>query len=770
MARASRRLLTALVAGGVLVTTAGVGMADEIVVSNASVTVAPGGSDSVTLGIRATSEEGDVNGCNAGGGGNGTNSDVTISFSSDNADVPAPAPVTVSACDNPDTPGIEDGAVVTVRAASTATDAQTATLTATASGGKTVVRTARGVTTTTLSTFSTATIDVTVDAPPPPAPTNSAPSVTLQDVTADATYSKGAVPTALCVVTDAEDGPSSYAATLGAVSGTYSADGIGSQTASCGTYRDSGGATAAPVADVTYSIVDPSAPDISKTLTPATPDGTNGWYKGDVTLNWGVSEPESPSSLTKTGCVDQNVVDDQAATTYTCSASSAGGAAAEQSVSIKRDGTAPSVSYTSASGTAGSNGWFTSDVVATFTGTDVTSGPALATQTATSLGEGAAVRIDSPAFTDAAGNTRAVGSAFRTFMIDKSAPNAPTASLSAAPNAAGWNNTDVVVSFAADGPDNGPSGIASCTADVPVSVETAGQTVSGTCTDNAGNVSAAKQVTVKLDKTGPVISQTVTATPDLPNGDNGWYTSNVQVEFTATDGLSGPATAAKTVTSSGEGVAVEVASPAFTDIADNTTAAGAVKKTYKVDLTNPTAAFDSTIGSVYFGSVPAAPSCTASDLGSGPADCTVTGYSTAVGTHTLTATARDQAGRTGTATQQYTVLPWTAKGFYQPVDMPTVVNTVKNGSTVPVKFELFAGTTELTDTNIVAMSAKGVSCTSAATDDIELLTSGSTSLRYDATSGQYIYNWKTPTVVGACYTLTMTAADGSTLSANFKMK
>ena len=35
-------------------------------------------------------------------------------------------------------------------------------------------------------------------------------------------------------------------------------------------------------------------------------------------------------------------------------------------------------------------------------------------------------------------------------------------------------------------------------------------------------------------------------------------------------------------------------------------------------------------------------------------------------------------------------------GYYQPVDMNGVWNTVKGGSTVPLKFELFAGTTELT--------------------------------------------------------------------------
>ena len=42
-------------------------------------------------------------------------------------------------------------------------------------------------------------------------------------------------------------------------------------------------------------------------------------------------------------------------------------------------------------------------------------------------------------------------------------------------------------------------------------------------------------------------------------------------------------------------------------------------------------------------------------------------------------------------------IEWTLNGFYQPVDMNDVYNIVKGGSTVPLKFEIFAGSTELTD-------------------------------------------------------------------------
>ncbi|HEV2719972.1 MAG TPA: Ig-like domain-containing protein, partial [Thermoanaerobaculia bacterium] len=68
-----------------------------------------------------------------------------------------------------------------------------------------------------------------------------------------------------------------------------------------------------------------------------------------------------------------------------------------------------------------------------------------------------------------------------------------------APNAAGWNNTNVTVNFACS--DAG-SGIASCQPPIPWSTEGANQIVTGTATDKAGN-SATTTVTLNLDKTAP---------------------------------------------------------------------------------------------------------------------------------------------------------------------------------------------------------------------------------------------------------------------------
>jgi hypothetical protein len=196
----------------------------------------------------------------------------------------------------------------------------------------------------------------------------------------------------------------------------------------------------------------------------------------------------------------------------------------------------------------------------------------------------------------------------------------------------------------------------------------------------------------------------------------------------------------------------------------------------KLDKVNPTLTWTggpANGGSYYFGSVPAAPTCTAIDpLFSGPNGCTPTGYSNLVGSHTMTATALDVAGNTHSEQRSYTVLGWTLNGFFQPVDMNGVFNTVKNGSTVPLKFEIFAGPTELTDpASVKSLTSALVNCdASAPQDEVETTATGGTVLRYDATGGQFIYNWKTPSTAGKCYRATMTSQDGSSLVAFFKLK
>jgi len=233
-----------------------------------------------------------------------------------------------------------------------------------------------------------------------------------------------------------------------------------------------------------------------------------------------------------------------------------------------------------------------------------------------------------------------------------------------------------------------------------------------------------------------------------------------------------------------EGSDLTVESGSVSDNAGNTASSKTSTASFDVDLSDPTNVQfvgGPEAGKSYdFGNVPLAPSCTADDAPSGFDKCEVSGYSKAVGNHTMTATATDKAGRTATATRSYTVAAYNFKGFYQPVDMNDTVNTVKNGSTVPVKFELFQSIsgTELTSTSAVtSVLARPMSCgalTGDPEDPIETLATGGTSLRYDTTGGQFIFNWQTPkgaSQVGKCYSLTMTAADSSTtITAYFKLK
>jgi hypothetical protein len=69
--------------------------------------------------------------------------------------------------------------------------------------------------------------------------------------------------------------------------------------------------------------------------------GDAGWYIGDVTVSWDVSDPQTAIS-TQSGCEPVTVTADTAGTTFTCVVTSEGGLTAE-SVTVRRDATPPSL-------------------------------------------------------------------------------------------------------------------------------------------------------------------------------------------------------------------------------------------------------------------------------------------------------------------------------------------------------------------------------------------------------------------------------------------
>jgi hypothetical protein len=342
----------------------------------------------------------------------------------------------------------------------------------------------------------------------------------------------------------------------------------------------------------------------------------------------------------------------------------------------------------------------------------------------------------------------------------------------------GWYRSDVSLGWTVT--TDGGSGLASTSGCGDTTVTTDQQATDYTCsaTDHAGNAAGPVTVSIQRDATPPVIVDEGVFAGTL--GFNGWYVSKVINEFSATDETSGLSAEVSSPFSKdsgmSEGSAVTIASGTVADKAGNV-AASIDSAPFKIDLSDPTniqfvggpAGGDS----YAFGQVQAVPTCTADDAISGLDNCEVTGYSTAVGTHTMTATATDNAGRTAKTQRTYTVNGWTLDGFYKPVTMGDVVNTVKAGSTVPLKFKVLAGTTEFSSVEGIGaeFNVVPVSCDSGAPEDaVDFTTTGSTSLRYDESSGQFIQNWKTPKRPAGCYLVTMTTGDGSLVEAKFQLK
>jgi len=108
--------------------------------------------------------------------------------------------------------------------------------------------------------------------------------------------------------------------------------------------------------------------------------------------------------------------------------------------------------------------------------------------------------------TDHAGNVESTAS--RTWSVDLTPPDI-TGSATGTPNASGWFNHNVNIKFDCSDPtSNGvSSGVASGfpTGGGPLKTEGANQSVTGTCTDNAGNTATTTVDNISIDKTPPQI-------------------------------------------------------------------------------------------------------------------------------------------------------------------------------------------------------------------------------------------------------------------------
>lgn len=546
--------------------------------------------------------------------------------------------------------------------------------------------------------------------------------------------------------------------------------------------RDKAGNASAP-ATVTGIRIDRTPPAVSGAPTTAP---VNGWYRDEVTVDFACIDTLSgvaycpTSKLVKGDGANQSVTADPARDL-------AGNLSAPRTVGgISIDGSAPSTTANNAC--TAENGWCkgeTADVVLTAADQAGLSGVKEIRYSVDGgaeqvvVGASATVRVPlsgSGAGTvryyaiDHAGNKEPVNAV--ALKWDNIAPTV-THTVTPGPNAGGWNNSDVTVGFVAKDDDSG-SGVASVSAPVKVVAETAGQVVTGTAKDAAGNVGS-DSVTVKLDKTRPVISGAVSSGGPTTSG---WYAGPVTVTFTCSDALSGVATCPDPVVLSANGP--NAATGTVTDRAGNTATASVTGISIDQERPTLTTADVNVQGGTYtLGAVPAA-TCTASDSFSGLVGCVVkvsTSTANGVGTSTYTATATDKVGNTATVSGSFTVV-YGFSGFLQPINdtahqVGASTSIFKAGSTVPVKLQLRRSDGTLVQAAVVPTwltPVKGTS-TSAPVDESVYTTNpdSGTSFRYDATGQHYVYNYRTGTG-GSYWRIGVRLDDGRTYYANIGLR
>jgi hypothetical protein len=115
---------------------------------------------------------------------------------------------------------------------------------------------------------------------------------------------------------------------------------------------------------------------------------------------------------------------------------------------------------------------------------------------------------------------------------------------------------------------------------------------------------------------------------------------------------------------------------------------------------------------------------------------------------------------------------WPFRGFLQPVDNGGILNAMKAGAAVPIKFGV-GGDRGLGILAAGAPSSYAIACPGGtAPDDIEqLVAAGTSSLSYSAASDTYTFVWKTQkSWAGSCRQFELELNDGTTHTAMFDFR
>ena len=143
-----------------------------------------------------------------------------------------------------------------------------------------------------------------------------------------------------------------------------------------------------------------------------------------------------------------------------------------------------------------------------------------------------------------------------------------------------------------------------------------------------------------------------------------------------------------------------------------------------------------------------------------------------IGATRVTCSATDACGNTGSCSFTVSV-NYDFLGFFWPVENPSVINKVKAGQIVPVKFRLTCGESLISELSAVMdlQSANLPACVGNGDDPIPADGSGSPGLRYDYVDNQFVFNWKTEkSWANTCRKFILTLRDGTVHEAYFRFK
>jgi hypothetical protein len=229
----------------------------------------------------------------------------------------------------------------------------------------------------------------------------------------------------------------------------------------------------------------------------------NGWYNHLLTFTPAGSDALSGLDVC-TAVPDYSGPDTGGTNVSTTCTDKAGNTSDPASVAFKFDATPPTASAGAAPPPNG-NGWNKTDVTVTFTGTDGLSGID-GCQAPTVLSTEGPGQSASGTCVDKAGNVSASAAATG-INIDKTPPTITYAGQAPAANLAGWNNTNVTLTWTCG---DGLSGVVAATQTQTQTLTSQGNALqaTGTCSDLAGNPASDTRTGIRIDKTLPAIQIT----------------------------------------------------------------------------------------------------------------------------------------------------------------------------------------------------------------------------------------------------------------------